>query len=132
MLQLGEQKNGDHYQHIEPRGLGGYDGSDAVSDEGDNDGSDPENVEFRLFDVIVHPQQHAQNGAAAHKQPEPRRVEYIKQITENADESKCTVGSEERRFPFALEADAPLGQPDKKRKEGYQHESDELLRQIIV
>ena len=108
MLQLGEEQHGDNDHHIEPGRLRGHNRRYAVSNEGDDDGSDAEYMVLRLLHVVVQPQQYAQHCAAAHEEAVVHGVEDIEQVTQDADEGEGAVGTEERSFPFALQADFPL------------------------
>ena len=51
-------------------------------------------MKLRLLDVIVQPQQQSQHCTTSHKQTHIGRVEYIEQIPQDSDKSKCTVGPE--------------------------------------
>ena len=108
VFQLGEEQDG-HYDHdVEPRRLRGHNGSNAVRDECDDDGSHSENMVLRLLHVIVQPEQQSQNGSSPHEQTIVRRVEDIEQITQNAYKGESAVGTEKRGLPFALQADFTL------------------------
>ena len=108
MLQLGEKQDRHHDHHVEPRRLGHHNRSQAVGDEGYDDGRHAEDVIACLLHVVVQRQQRAEHKAASHEQPVLLRVEDIEQIAQNADEGKRAVGTEERSLPFALQADSPL------------------------
>ena len=108
MLQLGEEQNSYHYHDIKPGRLRVYDGSDTISDECNDNGSDSEYMELGLLDVVVQTKQQTQYSTTAHEQTIFHRVENIKQIPQNAYESERAVCTEQRRFPFTLQADFPL------------------------
>ena len=132
VLQLGQQQHDHHHEDVEPRGLGADDGRQAVGDEGNDDGGHPEHVVARLLHVVVQRQQQSQHRAAAQEESVVRRVEDVEQVSQDADERKGTVGAKQCGLAFALQADAPLRKADEQGKEGHQHESDELLRQVCV
>jgi len=81
-------------------------------------------MKLGLFDVIINAQQNAKNQSATYKEPQPVRVKELEQETKYADERERTVGTKERRLPFALQADAALRQADQQRKERYQYKID--------
>ena len=74
-------------------------------------------MKTQLFDVIIYPEQDAQDQSATHKQVHLHRVENIKQITQHSDESKRSVGPEKRGLPLPFQAKPTNGQPDEQGKQ---------------
>jgi len=108
MLQFGKEQYRHNHHHVKPGGLCGYNRSNTISDECDNNGSNPEYMELRLFNVIVQSQQQSQYSATAHKQAVIHRIKNIKQIPQNTYKSERAVRTEQRCLPFTLQTDFPL------------------------
>ena len=52
------------------------------------------------------------DARTSHKQTHIGRVEYIEQIPQDSDKSKCTVGPEKGSFTLTLQTDSALRKPD--------------------
>ena len=94
MLQFGKEQYRHNHHHVKPRGLCGYNRSNTISDECDNNGGNPEYMELRLFNVIVQSQQQSQYSATAHKQAVIHRIKNIKQVPQNTYKSERAVRTE--------------------------------------
>ena len=132
MFQLRKEQHGHNHHYIKPRGLRGDNRRNAIRDERNDNGGNPEHVELGLLDVIVQGKQHSQDSPATHKQAVVHRIENIEEITQNADKSKGTVCSEQGGLPFAFQTDTSQGKAYKQRKHRHQNKSDEFFRQVLI
>ena len=112
MFQFGQKKHRHNHHDVKPGRLSGYDRSHAIGNQRNNNGSNTKNMKLRLLDVIVQPQQQSQHCTTSHKQTHIGRVEYIEQIPQDSDKSKCTVGPEKGSFTLTLQTDSALRKPD--------------------
>ena len=132
MFQLGKEQYGHNYHYIEPGGLRSNDRCNAIRNERNDNGSDPEHMKLRLLNVIIQGKQQSQDSPATHKQAIIRRVKNIEEIAQNADKGESTVRTEQGRLSFALQTDTPQGKTYKQRKHRHQDKSDEFFRQVLV